>query len=186
MPTVGEVVEEAIHSLATMGVFTPNNRDAPRGADRSDYVPEDFMSAGSADTGAGAPPEASSSVPRASPTTRTNERDPEPGFVAVGKDKDNDDELHKKKRPGAVNVPNFPTVTQLPQWSQSVARALVAASVYADKAEVRWFKRASQRDAKFEDLAFVGGERFQAFDSLLCQALINTLPPRPQPEDQAQ
>ena len=97
VPTVGEVVEEAIHRLVTMGVFTPNNRDAPRGADRSDYVPEDFMSAGSADTGAGAPPEASSSVPRASPTTRTNDRDPEPGFVFVGKDKDKDDDLHKKR-----------------------------------------------------------------------------------------
>ena len=41
---------------------------------------------------------------------------------------------------------------------------------------MRWFKRASQRDATFEDLAVVGDERYQALDALLCQSLITDLP----------
>ena len=39
------------------------------------------------------------------------------------------------------------------------------------------FKRASKRRATFQDLATVGEERFQAHDSLLCQARAKTLPP---------
>ena len=62
-------------------------------------------------------------------------------------------------------------MTQIPQWGQAVARALVAASLYNDKAEVPWFKRASQKNATFEELAVVGEERFHALDALLCQAL---------------
>eukprot|EP00974_Lingulodinium_polyedra_P008789 839462-Lingulodinium_polyedra.AAC.1 len=58
--------------------------------------------------------------------------------------------------PRQVNVPKFPQVTQLAQWSQAVARSLVAASIYDDKAEVRWFKRASEKGATFESLADVG------------------------------
>merc|ERR1712079_260826 len=51
----------------------------------------------------------------------------------------------KWKRPSPVNVPPFPTVAQMSQWQRTVARALVAASVYDDKAEVAWFKRASEK-----------------------------------------
>ena len=82
----------------------------------------------------------------------------------------------KSKRPGAVHVPKFPTVAQIPQWEKAVARALVASSIYDDKAEVKWFKRASRKGVTFDDLRNVGEERFQALDSLLCQALIKNLP----------
>ena len=81
----------------------------------------------------------------------------------------------KSKRPGAVHVPKFPTVAQIPQWEKAVARALVAPSVYDDKAEVKWFKRTSRKGVTFEDLGDVGEERFHALDALLCQALIKNL-----------
>ena len=68
-------------------------------------------------------------------------------------------------------------MTQLPQWEKAVARVLVASSIYDDKAEVKWFKRASKKGVSFEDLGDVGEERYQALDSLLCQALIKNLPP---------
>eukprot|EP00974_Lingulodinium_polyedra_P112825 10919799-Lingulodinium_polyedra.AAC.1 len=58
--------------------------------------------------------------------------------------------------PRQVNVPKFSRVAQLAQWGQAVARSLVAASIYDDKAEVRWFKRASEKAALFESLADVG------------------------------
>ena len=91
---------------------------------------------------------------------------------ASGSEKD-----RKWKRPGAVHVPKFPTVTQIPQWEKAVVRALVASSNYEDKAEVKWFKRCSRKGAKFDDLADVGEERFHALDALLCQALMKNLPP---------
>ena len=73
-------------------------------------------------------------------------------------------------------MPKFPSVTQIPQWEKAVARGLVASSIYDDKAEVKWFKRASRKGVTFDELRDVGGERFQALDSLLCQALIKNLP----------
>ena len=54
--------------------------------------------------------------------------------------------------------------------------ALVAASIYDDKAEVKWFKRASKKDATYEDMGDIGEARFEPLDSLLCQALMKTLP----------
>eukprot|EP00974_Lingulodinium_polyedra_P005806 550529-Lingulodinium_polyedra.AAC.1 len=58
--------------------------------------------------------------------------------------------------PRQAHVPKFPQATQLPQWGQAVARALVAVSIYDDKAEVRWFERASEKEATFDSLADVG------------------------------
>ena len=81
------------------------------------------------------------------------------------------------KRPGAVHAPKIPTVTQIPQWGKAVARALVASSIYDDKAEVKWFKRASRKTVTFEDLGEVGEERFHALDAILCQALLKNIPP---------
>ena len=53
----------------------------------------------------------------------------------------------------------------------------MASSVYDDKAEVKWFKRASRKGVTFEELGDVGEERFHALDALLWQALIKNLPP---------
>ena len=80
------------------------------------------------------------------------------------------------RAPKNFMVPAFPTVTQLNEWGQAIARALVAASPYEDRAEVAWFKRASQKGATFEDLADVGESRFHQLDAMLCQKLIRTFP----------
>ena len=80
------------------------------------------------------------------------------------------------KTPKQIRVPKFPTVTQLQQWRRSIARELVASSAYNDKAEVKWFQKASAKCVKFEDLADVGDPRFASIDALPCSALIRTLP----------
>ena len=84
--------------------------------------------------------------------------------------------LMSSKTPKQVRVPKFPSVTQLQDWGHAIARELVASSVYDDKDEVRWFQRASAKRAKYEELADVGEPRFAPLDSLLCSALIKTLP----------
>ena len=53
---------------------------------------------------------------------------------------------------------------------------MVVASVHADKAEVRWFKRVRQHEATFEELADVVEERFRALGTLLCHYMIHVLP----------
>ena len=59
------------------------------------------------------------------------------------------------KRPGEVKVPHFPTVTQVTEWSFAVAKSLVSASVWADKAEAKRFKKASQPGIQVEELHLI-------------------------------
>ena len=140
------IADDVVHRLVAMGVLvyhSPTNRiDAGR-AERST---EDEQSVSSADsTGSGAAG----------------------GQAAAGATKrDRTGKNRSWKRPSPVHVPKFPTASQVPQWEETVARALVASSVYDDKKEVKWFKRASQEGVTFEELGNVGEERFHALDAL--------------------
>ena len=53
-----------------------------------------------------------------------------------------------------------------------MARALVAASPYADKREIAWFREASAKEANFDSLEYSGGSRFAILDGILAQTLI--------------
>ena len=174
-PDVVESVAEAvIHHLAVTGVIGGGRRIADGHGEATETTGGDGASvAGGAEAGVAEEPRptagrshaAGTTAPAAAPAVRFSlDHDPPA-------DKD-----RKWKRPSPVNVPAFPTVAQMSQWQRTVARALVAASVYDDKAEVAWFKRASETGVTFEDLADVGEERFMALDQLLCQALMKKLP----------
>jgi len=73
-----------------------------------------------------------------------------------------------------IPVPNFPRTQQLPAWKVAMVRNRVAASPYADQAEVKWFKEIE--DMSFEALGKSPAARFQLLDSQLAAALIKILP----------
>ena len=170
------LVEIVIHRLVSMGVFTPHGDDGRRAAARAEPGGDESF-ADSAESGAAEEPRATRTAAAPADRDGTAEESPATGTAAAPADGDAARKDRNSKRPTAVHVPKFPTVTQVPQWEKAVARALVASSVYDDKAEVKWFKRASLRGVSFEELGNVGDERFHALDALLCQALIKNLPP---------
>ena len=163
-----DVVESAaqavIHHLALTGALGGRPRTEEVRGDASEGSGAEVNSvADSAGTGA------------AEETPPTAERTPTVNFATPADDTSSTRD-RKWKRPSEVKVPAFPTVAQLSQWQKSVGRALVAASVHDDKAEIAWFKRASEKGVTFDDLADVGEERFKALDQLLCQGLMKKLP----------
>ena len=98
------------------------------------------------------------------------------GYVMGGDAEDSKRETKAMVRPKAVQVPSFPSITQLPQWKAALARNLVAASVAmpVDKAEIAWFNEVEHRT--FEELAGSGHPRFHHLDALLAAALVKVLP----------
>ena len=147
-PEIGaaDVAQDVIHRLVSMGVFVTHDEDGRRGPARVEPGGEGSVT-DSAESGAAE--ETHVGAAAAVPTDGGG----------TGKDR-------KWKRPSAVHVPKFPTVTQIPQWEKAVARALVAAPIYDDKAEVKWFKRTSRKGVTFADLADIGEERYHALDAL--------------------
>ncbi len=89
------------------------------------------------------------------------------GHTLGGDADDGRREMKAMLRPKAVQVPNFPSTTQLPQWKAALARSLVAASVAmpVDKAEIAWFNEVEHRT--FEELADSGHPRLHHLDALL-------------------
>ena len=178
------VIQTIIHRLTAMGVFIP--KDSPGSSDGRREAAR--AEPGGEEPGDDEPVSESAEAGAVEETRPTEERTPAgpPSAGVAGSpvdrsgstvDKGGPEKDRKWKRPGAVHVPKFPSVTQIPQWEKAVVRALVASSNYEDKAEVRWFKRCSRKGAQFEDLSDVGEERFHALDALLCQALMKNLPP---------
>ena len=170
-----DVVETMLHRLALRGAIGGSDFKAIRAAmqGRTADGRGEATEAPGGDGGHAADSAESGAAGEPRPTT-------EPSRTASGAATADDADGAKDrkwKRPSPVNVPPFPTVAQMSQWQRTVARALVASSVYDDKAEVAWFKRASEKGVTFEDLADVGEERYKALDQLLCQALMKKLPP---------
>ena len=98
------------------------------------------------------------------------------GYTLGGEAGDGKRETKAMLRPKAVQVPNFPSITQLPQWKAALARSLVAASVAmpVDKAEIAWFNEVEHRAS--EELADSGHPRLHHLDALLAAALVKVLP----------
>ena len=138
---VEDVVETVLHRLALSGAIGGSDFKAIRAAmqGRTSDGRGEATEAPGGDGGHAADSAESGAAGEPRPTA-------EPSHTASGAATADDAagaKDRKWKRPSPVNVPPFPTVAQMSQWQRTVARALVASSVYDDKAEVAWFKRAS-------------------------------------------
>ena len=79
-----------------------------------------------------------------------------------------------RKEAPYVKIPNqLPTVNSLAEWKVAVARSLLAASAYGDRAEVAWFRECSDPTKGFEHFSDSGAERFRGLDNKLAVAITN-------------
>ena len=122
-----EIIDDVIHRLVTMGVFTPNNSAGLSGSTRAEQ-------GGAGETGW--------TFADAAGSDRLVT--PDDASSAGGNAADGSGKHRNWKRPVPVHVPKFPTVTQIPQWEKAVARALVASSIYDDKQEGRTIRGAGR------------------------------------------
>ena len=74
------------------------------------------------------------------------------------------------KERGKVLAPKFPTVVNIKQWHNQLARNLVLASGRADGQKVKWLNEVYQTGAKFEGLNSSGDARFATLDIKLHSA----------------
>ena len=75
------------------------------------------------------------------------------------------------KEQDKVVAPKFPTVNNIKQWHNQMARNLVLASGRTDGAEVPWWNEIMKSGSKFEDFANSGDPRFATLDLKVHAAL---------------
>ena len=75
------------------------------------------------------------------------------------------------KEQDKITIPKFPTVNNIKQFHNQVARNLVLASGRTDGAEVKWWNEVMKDGAKFNDFADSGDPRFATLDLKLHCAL---------------
>ena len=71
-----------------------------------------------------------------------------------------------------VSVLKFPTVPNVRQWHNGVARRLVLASGRTDQREIQWINEVLKAGAKMEDFADSGEPRFATLDIKLYAAVL--------------
>jgi hypothetical protein len=71
-----------------------------------------------------------------------------------------------------VTVPKFPTVTNVRQWHNGVARGLVLAGGRTDHKEIQWINEVLKTGAKVGDFASSGEPRFATLDIKLYAAVL--------------
>ena len=76
--------------------------------------------------------------------------------------------------PEKLVAPRFPGPYQIATFKSTWIDALVAASVYNDRAEIAWFNEIDTKS--FDELADLGGERFARPDAMMAKATFATLP----------